>query len=326
MIIRSRAPVRISFGGGGTDVPPYCDERGGCVVSAAINKFSYGTLESRNDGDIELESENFKKKLRFSSMDDMSYNNELDLLKAVVKTLNSTKMGLNIFLRSEVPPKSGLGGSASCFVSLIGLFNHLRRNSMTNYEIAELAHRLEREELKIAGGKQDQYAAVFGGINYIEFGKGWVRVNPLRLKKDHILEMEKHFVLAYVGDRPKEDVTREYITGKIKTDDIIGDQVKSVVEKKESVMDALDKTKEIAQEMRRMLMAGDLIGFGELMHRAWEEKKKFSKGVSNPYIDNLYSLARKHGAIGERLQALAAAASCCFSANQTRSRSLQKSL
>ncbi len=301
MIIRSRSPVRISFGGGGTDVPPFCDEHGGCVVSATINKYSYATLESRTDSEIHIESGNFLKKLRFDSVDEMTYNNELDLLKAAIKSLNTTKMGLNIFLRSDVPPKSGLGGSASCFVALIGLFNHMRMNNMTNYEIAELAYKIEREELKIGGGKQDQYAAVFGGINYIEFGNGWVRVNPLRIKKDHILELEKNLVLAYVGDRPKEDVVREYITGKIKTNDIIGDQVKALIEKKESVIDAMNKTKVIAQEMRRSLMTGDLIGFGELMHKAWEEKKKFSKMVSNPYINGLYDLARKHGAIGGKI-------------------------
>ncbi|MFH0832235.1 MAG: GHMP kinase [Candidatus Aenigmatarchaeota archaeon] len=301
MIIRSRAPVRISFGGGGTDVPPYCDEHGGCVLSATINKYSYASLESRNDQEIHIESGDFLKKLRFGSIDEMAYDNELDLLKAAIKNLNTTRMGLNIFLRSSIPPKSGLGGSASCFVALIGLFNHIRADKMTNYEIAELAHRLEREELKIAGGKQDQYAAVFGGINFIEFGGNWVRVNPITMKKDHLLELEKHLVLVYVGDRPKEDVTREYITGKTKTDDIIGDQVKSVLEKKESVIEALDRTKEIALDMRRAFMIGDLIGFGELLHKAWEEKKKFSNMISNRYIDDLYALARKHGAIGGKI-------------------------
>lgn len=300
MIIRSRSPVRISFGGGGTDVPPYCDEKNGCVLSATINKYSYASLESRSDQEIHIESGNLLKKLSFGSIDEMTYNDELDLLKAAVKNLNTTRMGLNIFLRSDVPPKSGLGGSAACFVALIGLFNHLRLDKMTNYEIAELAHKLEREELKIAGGKQDQYATVFGGINFIEFSRNGVRVNPLRMKKDHILELEKNLVLIHVGDRP-QDVTREYLTGKVKTDDIIGDQVKSVIEKKESVIEALDRTKEIAHEMRRAFITGDLIGFGELLHKAWEEKKKFSKMISNRCIDDLYALARKHGAIGGKI-------------------------
>lgn len=296
MIIRSRSPMRISFGGGGTDIPPYSDEKGGCVVSAAINKYSYATLEPRNDQEIHIESWDFLKKLRFNSIEEMEYNSELDLLKAAIKKMNTTRMGLNIFLRSDVPPKSGLGSSAAAFAALIGLFNHLRADKMTLYEIAELAHKIEREELKIAGGKQDQYATVFGGINFIEFGNGWVRVNPLKMKKEYILELEKHLVLAYVGERSEGDVIRNYVTG-----DIITDQIKSVVEKKEDVMNALDKTKEIALEMKKALLLGDFTKFGELLHEAWEQKKKFSKMVSKQYINDLYDLARKNGALGGKL-------------------------
>jgi len=296
MIIRSRSPVRISFGGGGTDVPPYSDEKGGCVVSAAINKYSYATLEPRNDQEIHIESWNFLKKLKFGSIDEIQYNNELDLLKAAIKRLNATRMGLNIFLRSDVPPKSGLGSSAAAFAALIGLFNHLKTEKMTLYEIAELAHKIEREELKIAGGKQDQYATVFGGLNFIEFDKDWVRVIPLKMRKEHILELEKHLVLAYVGERPEGDVVRNYVTG-----DIITDQVKSMVEKKETVMEALDKTKEIALEMKKALLIGDFTRFGELLHEAWEMKKKFSPMITNKYINDLYELARKHGAMGGKL-------------------------
>lgn len=296
MIIRSRAPVRISFGGGGTDVPPYSDEKGGCVVSAAINKYSYATLESRNDQEIHLESWNFLKKLSFNKVDEMTYNNELDLLKAAIRRMNTTKMGMNIFLRTDVPPKSGLGGSASAFVSLIGLFNHLKIDKLTNYEIAELALKIEREELKIAGGKQDQIAAVWGGLNFIEFNKDYVRVNPLKMKQENILELEKHLVLAHIGERPEGDVVRNYITG-----DIIKDQVKSMVENKEDVILALDRTKEIALEMRRALLLGDFPRFGELLHEAWIEKKRFSKMITQKYIDDLYDLARKHGALGGKL-------------------------
>lgn len=296
MIVRSRSPVRISFGGGGTDVPPYCDEKGGCVVSAAINKYSYATLESRNDQEIHIESWNFLKKLKFGSIDEIEYNNELDLLKAAIKKMNTTRMGLNIFLRSEVPPKSGLGSSAAAFVALIGLFNHIKAERMTPYEIAEIAHEIERKELKIAGGKQDQYASVFGGLNFIEFGSGWVRVSPLGIKKDHLLELEKNLILVHVGERPTTDVVRNYITG-----DIITDQVKSVVEKKETVIEALDKTKEIALEMKKSLLTGDLMKFGDLLHEAWEQKKKFSPMITNRRINDLYDLARRNGALGGKL-------------------------
>src|SRR3989344_84435 len=192
MIIRSRSPVRISFAGGGTDVPPYRDEKGGCVVSATINKYAYATLEQRADSIIHIHSADFLKSLEFKNTSEIEYNNELDLLKAVIKKM-APSAGMNIFMRCDVPPKSGLGSSAAAFSAMIGLFNHMRKErKMTDYEVAELAYRLEREELKVGRGNQDQYATVFGGMNFIEFGNGWVKVNPLRMKKDHLLELEKH--------------------------------------------------------------------------------------------------------------------------------------
>jgi D-glycero-alpha-D-manno-heptose-7-phosphate kinase len=291
MIIRSRSPVRISFGGGGTDMPPYCDEHGGCVVSATINKYAYGTLATRDDKEIHLFSADFLKNAQFGRMEEITYNNEMDLLKAVIKNMNTTGKGINIFMRADVPPKSGLGSSAAAFAAMIGLFNHMRQErKMTDYEVAELAYRLEREELNIGGGKQDQYATVFGGLNFIEFGRGWVRVNPLRMKKDHILELEKHLILVYTENRPMSS-----------GGDIIADQTTSYVKKNEDVMEAMNMTKHIAEEMRYKLLKGDLLGFGELMHKAWEFKKKFSPMISTPFINNIYDLAIKNGAIGGKI-------------------------
>jgi D-glycero-alpha-D-manno-heptose-7-phosphate kinase len=288
MIIRSRAPVRISFGGGGTDIPPYCHEYGGCVVSATINKYSYAGLETRDDQKIFIESVDFLKNLRFGDMSEITYNNELDLLKAVIKTLNQTDMGVNIWMRSDVPPRSGLGSSAAAFAAMIGLFNHMRsEKAMTNYEIAELAYRLEREELKIGGGYQDQYATVFGGINYIEFGSHGVRVNPIRLRKDHIMELEKHLVLAYAGERETSG-------------DIIESEKKDYKTDKEK-LEALEKTKQIAHEIRYALIRGDFEKFGMLLHESWETKKKHSALVSHKRINDIYDLARKNGAIGGKV-------------------------
>lgn len=144
MEVRSKAPVRISFGGGGTDVSPYPEERGGCVVSTTINKFVWSTLTLRKDKEICIESYDYMRSLKFRSMDEVAYGDELDLIKAVLKKMNDTSQGVNIFARSDVPPKSGIGGSASAFVSIIGLFNHIRRKKMNSYEIAELAYHLER--------------------------------------------------------------------------------------------------------------------------------------------------------------------------------------
>jgi len=294
MIIRSRSPVRVSFGGGGTDVPPYCDEHGGCVVSATINKYAYGTLFKRNDQEIHIESADFLKSLKFGSVEELTYDQELDAIKAVIKNM-SNGFGVNVFIRSDVPPRSGLGGSASIFSALIGLFNHMKREKkMTDYEVAELAHKLEREELRISGGMQDQYATVFGGINYIEFTKNWVRVNPLKMMRRHILELEKNLVLVYAADRPTGS------NGNVLAD-ILADQKKGYVEKKVGVVNALHKTKEIAEDMRFALLRGDLNTFGELMHKAWEEKKKFSSLISTGYINDLYNLAIKFGAIGGKI-------------------------
>jgi D-glycero-alpha-D-manno-heptose-7-phosphate kinase len=191
-------------------------------------------------------------------------------------------------MRSDVPPRSGLGASAAAFAAMIGLFNHMRaERSMTNYEIAELAYKLEREELGIGGGYQDQYATVFGGLNFIEFGNGWVRVNPMKMRKDHILELEKHIVLVYTRDRTVQG-------------DIIEAEKKAWKEKKD-VADALDKTKEIAHEIRFALIKGDLIKFGDLLNESWETKKKHSSLISDRYINEIYDLAMKNGAMGGKI-------------------------
>ena len=289
MIIHSRAPVRISFGGGGTDVSPYTEEHGGCVVSATINKYAWGSMQLRGDGKISLK-DSHSKEITFKSFEDVRYGTPLDLLSAVVKNMHSNKQGLNLMLRGDVPPRSGLGSSASAFIALIGLFNHMRRESrMTDYEIAELAFRLEREELKNKGGRQDQYASVFGGLNFIEFrGDDFVRVNPVRIKRDHLLELEKNLLLVHVMDRSKSG-------------DIISDQINSYVKGDKTVVEALHKVKALAEETHRSLRKGDLHRFGELLHEGWVEKKKFTPLMSNDYIDRLYEKARRNGAIGGKI-------------------------
>lgn len=289
MIIRSRSPVRISFAGGGTDVPPYPEENGGCVLSATVNKYAYATLESRSDREIRIHSADFMKSLEFKNAEEMIYNNELDLLKAVIKKM-SPDIGMDIFMRCDVPPKSGLGSSAAAFSAMIGLFNHMKmEKKMTDYEVAELAYILERDELKVGRGKQDQYATIFGGINFIEFGKDWVRVNPLRIKKDHVLELEKHLVLAYINPRHGT------------SNNIIDDQTKRYVSGDKSTIEGFGKAKEVAIEMRYALLRGDLMEFGRLLNEGWEAKKKFSPMISNKYIDEVYDMARKNGALGGKI-------------------------
>jgi D-glycero-alpha-D-manno-heptose-7-phosphate kinase len=290
MIVRSRAPVRVSFGGGGTDVPPYPEQKGGCVVSATINKYAYATMATRSDSEVHIHSADFLKSLTFKNTSEISYNNELDLLKAVIKNMNPN-LGMNIFMRSDVPPKCGLGSSGAAFCAMIGLFNHIRKErKMTDYEVAELAYKFERDELGVGRGKQDQYATVFGGINFIEFGKDSVRVNPLRMKKDHVLELEKHLILAYISPRSAGE-----------SNNIIDDQTKRYMAGDRNTLEGFDRAKEIAIEMRYALLRGDLLRFGELLHQGWEAKKRFSLMITNRQIDDFYDAVRKSGAIGGKI-------------------------
>lgn len=280
--------MRVSFGGGGTDVSPFCDDYGGSVVNVTLNKYAWATLKTNTPKGIELISDDYRQRLRFDSINDMKYDGNLDLIKSVISKFNDMSSNFSVFLRSDVPPRSGLGSSASAFVAVIGLFNHLKRHKrVTDYDIAELAFKLEREELKNAGGRQDQYATVFGGLNHIEFkGSNFVRVNPLKLGKHHMLELEKHLILVNIGKRKESG-------------DIIKDQVDRY--KKGKTVDVLLHAKQISEEIKSSLLSGDFNQFGHLLHEAWITKKKYSPMISNKKIDKLYSLARKHGALGGKV-------------------------
>lgn len=291
MIIRSRAPVRISFGGGGTDVSPYTEEYGGCALNAAIRRYAWATLELRRDSKICLDSYDLNDKIECSNKNELIYDGRLDLLKAVIHSYPNVTSGFNLFLRSDFPPRSGLGGSASAFVAVIGVFNYLLREyRQSSYEIAETAYHLEREVLKIKGGRQDQYVAVFGGINLIEFkGNDFVRVNTLRLPENYLLELEKHLVLVQLPDE------------RGRSDNIIIDQTKRAKKKGSASLLALHKTKEIAHKMKRALLCGKFDVFGDYLDQAWHEKKQFSPYITNKTIDRLYDIAKKAGAIGGKI-------------------------
>ncbi len=289
---RSRAPVRISFGGGGTDVSPYCDERGGCVVNAAIDRYNYASGSFRNDEKVVIDSADYVQSLLYHSVKEMGKDPELALVKASITKMNPVGKGLEVYVRSDVPPKSGLGGSASAFVAMIGLFNEMNGVKMDRQKIAELAVKLEREELGNFGGRQDQYASSFGGINFLEFGKGGkVKVSPIRMKEGHVLELEKSLLMVYAAERSASG-------------DIISDQMKRYsLDKGKGVgtSDALDKTKEAAIGIRKALESGDLNEFGRLLDEGWKLKKKFSPLISNSGIDRIYEAALSSGAMGGKI-------------------------
>jgi len=289
MIIRSKAPLRISFCGGGTEVPPYVDEYGGIVLSATIDKYAYGSLRLRDGKDITVQSLDYDVVAKYHVDDNLEYNGELDLVKAVLKNMcNGNGQGLDFFIHSDAPPGSGLGSSSTMVVALIGLLKHWQRLPLTNYDIAELAYHIERIDLEIQGGMQDQYAAVFGGFNFIEFCPPAVIVNPLRIDNEIINELEYNLLLCYTG--------RTRLSA-----NIITTQVDAYVRKEAEVLKAMEELKNITVEMKNALLQGRLTDFGLLLHEAWNNKKKMAKQITTSSIDILYETARENGALGGKI-------------------------
>jgi D-glycero-alpha-D-manno-heptose-7-phosphate kinase len=279
----------VSFAGGGTDVPPFPEREGGLVLNAAISRYAYGTLRPRGDGDITIESLDFGLELRFGAGDPITFNGELDLIKAAILRLGDREsQGFDLFLHSTAPPGSGLGASSAMMVALIGLLTEFHRLPLTDYEVAHSAYLLERKELGLKGGMQDQYAATFGGFNFIEFRGEQVIVNPLRVRADIVKELEQNLLLGYTG------VARS-------SDGIIEDQTSRFEGRDSGAVEGLRMQKELAVEMKDALCQGDLSTFAELLGSAWEYKKRMSPKISTPFIDEVYSEALAHGALGGKV-------------------------
>lgn len=291
MIIRARAPLRISFGGGGTDISPYADERVGCVLSATISRYAYVTIQPNDRGLITLRSLDYDDEVVYQIDDEVPpFNYEMDLAKGVIKRLEVDKrnVGFDLFTHTDCPPGSGLGASSTMVVALIGAFDRWLQIGLGRYETARLAFEIERNDLGIQGGKQDQYSAVFGGFNYMEFERDAVLVNPLRIPTEWISELEYSLVLAYTGKSRLSS-------------DIISDQIRNYAEGRQASIDAMDYTKRIAEKMKRSLLMGSFREFGEHLHDAWLAKRQMSDKISNPAIDRLYEAAREKGALGGKV-------------------------
>lgn len=289
MIIRSKAPLRISFAGGGTDVPPYPQERGGVVLSSTIDKYVYSSLIPLKDkNEVEVNSLDYNMTVKYENEEDLKYNGELDLVKSVLKNMKVMGKGIRVYLHSDAPPGSGLGASSTIVVCLIGLFKHWLNRPLTNYEIADLAYRIERVDLGIKGGIQDQYEATFGGFNFIEFFKDTVIVNPLKIPPDTVNELNYNLLLCYTGKRRLSA-------------HIIEEQVEGFVKRKRGVVEAMDKLKEVTIEMKNALLQARLDDFGRLLHYAWENKKKMASRITAPFINEMYEAALKRGALGGKI-------------------------
>ena len=287
MIIRGKAPLRISFAGGGTDVTPYPEERGGCVLSCTIDKYAYASLIPSVRGDIQVQSLDYDIIANYHADQPMPFDGKLDLVKAAIKHFGN-QGGLELFLHSDAPPGSGLGSSSTMVVALVGLFKSWKRLPLTDYEIAEIAYQIERVDLAIKGGRQDQYAATFGGFNYIEFHGDTVIVNPLRISEATLNELQYHLMLCFTGS------TRL-------SANILEEQVGGYVQKDKDVVQSLDTIKELTIAMKRCLLRGEIDDFGAFLHEAWQAKKKLASSITNPKIDEMYAEARRLGVLGGKI-------------------------
>lgn len=293
MIIRSKAPFRLGLAGGGTDVSPYSDTYGGAILNATINLYAHATIIPRKDDQIILNAKNVNTSEKHDLKEFLPIDGVMDLQKGVYnricKTYRIPSTGFELITSSDVPSGSGLGTSSTLVVAILGAFVEWLKIPLGNYDIAQLAYDIERNDLKMAGGKQDQYAATFGGVNFMEFlANNKVVVNPLQLKKKWLHELELRMVLYYT------QTSRE-------SSKIINIQAENAKQKKDRPIQAMHELKSQAFEMKTALLRGKLNKIGDILNKSWHHKKAMAEGISNEEIDRLYHLAIDAGATGGKM-------------------------
>jgi D-glycero-alpha-D-manno-heptose-7-phosphate kinase len=284
---RARAPVRISFGGGGSDLTHYFSGNdGGAVINTTISLYCHATLRIRSDSKVVVNSLDLGETLQAQNLTEaLSRPGRFGLIQAVLKAINP-QFGFELFLHSDFPMNSGLGGSAVVSAAMLGCFNQFRRDEWDLYELSEIAYQAERHYLDVAGGWQDQYATVFGGFNFMEFRMDQNIVHPLRIHADTLLELEESLILCDTGTAHDSG-------------DIHRDQRKQMASGQ--VREMVESNVRLSYEMRNELLRGRLLEFGQLLDTAWKFKRKFSEKISSSHLDQIYANAKAHGAIGGKL-------------------------
>ena len=286
-MIITRTPVRISFGGGGTDIPGFYEEHGGAVVSITINKYFYSFYNPRDDEKIQMISSDFQSLLSVDDFYSLKFGEGFDIPSAVIKHFRLYH-GFDLFTASEIPPGSGLGSSGAVTVNMVRLCSKLKNETMTQRQIAEDAFFIQRQILNLPIGKQDEYAAAYGGLNFIEFSEKEVSVNPIQIDPDTKKSLEKNLLLFFTKK------TRQAST-------ILQRQEDSIKGKDTSIIEAMIEVKNNAYHIKEALEVGDLKRFGSLLDQAWNSKKKMSPEISNDYLDRIYEIARQNGALGGKI-------------------------
>ena len=293
MIIRSKAPLRLGLAGGGTDVAPYSDIYGGATLNATISMYAYATIVPTNNGKIVIRSIDKGENLELASDHFLPFDGKLDLLKGiynrVVKDYTSTPLSFELSTYVDAPPGSGLGTSSTLVVTVLGAFAEWLKLPLGEYDLARLAYQIERVDLNMAGGKQDQYAATFGGVNFMEFYKeDKVIVNPLRIKSIYLNELSHNLVLYNTK------------TSRVSSS-IIERQAKHIFEHKSKYIEATHKLKEQAIRMKEAILKGDIDQIGAVLDFGWQFKKQIATGITNHLIDSIYEEAIQSGATGGKV-------------------------
>ena len=292
MTIRSKAPLRLGLAGGGTDVSPYSDIYGGAILNATVDMFAYTTIEPTDDGKVVFLAPDKHLREEYTNATEVDTDGFFVLHKGVynriVRQFTHKPLSLRIASFVDAPAGSGMGTSSTLVVSILGAFVEWLKLPLGEYDIARLAYEIERIDLNLAGGKQDQYAATFGGFNFMEFNKENVIVNPLRIRPSYQDEL-CHNLLLYYTDTSHVSA------------DIIKEQQQNVKAKKNSSIESMHRLKEQSVQMKEVLLKGEIDRIGEILDFGWQHKQQMAKSISNPRIDAIYEAARKAGATGGKI-------------------------
>lgn len=291
--IRSKAPLRLGLAGGGTDVSPYCDEYGGAVLNATINMFAHCVIVPNDGQHITINLADFKETGIFKRVKKLPINNAFKLCTAVYNRVISDfgfePRSFEITTYSDAPAGSGLGSSSAMVVAILRAFVEWLDLPLGEYDLANLAFKIEREDLEMSGGKQDQYASSFGGFNFIEFySNNQVIVNPLRVKRWIVDELEASLLLYYTG------------ASRLSAD-IIDEQKSNVENKKIEAIDSMHSLKDSAVALKAAVLKGNTDEFARILGNSWERKKQMASSISNDKIDEIMSLAYSHGAVSGKV-------------------------
>ena len=321
MGIRSKAPFRIDFAGGGTDVAPYCDEFKGAVLNATINYYAYVTITESKEQGIHVNSLDYNEYQTFYTNEDLDNSGSLGLVKATLREIQTfsgidimnAEKGIDIFIHSDAPPGSGLGSSSTVCVTLLGALLAYYRIPLTNYEIGSLSFDIERVKLGIKGGSQDQFAATFGGFNFMEFFQGQTIVNPLRISNDIINELQYNLIMVNVGKSRMSD-------------GILDEQIKLYKSDRIEMLPYYHEAVRLAGAIKDALLKEDMRDFANLLNQAYENKGHFCDKIISPRVDEVYTIALANGALGGRIMGAGGGGFLLFYVDYARKRELLQKL